>query len=401
MALLSVVILFARRPDQFFHPYIWVEDGGHVLVPYIERGLRSILEPVQGYHILISKIIALASAKLSILLMPELELVFTVAFSAAVVIAVALSPTHLPWPFACALFVLLVPTDSEVFAVSLLAIWWAGLLLLLALLWDPDRGKGWLRWLYIAVGGLSSPIIVPIAALMGLRALLERRRSEYVAAALAFLVAAVQLSTTVFNARLYGAQSGFPSPTTTIQKFYAFFFAGGMADSPLYWFIALCFSVLLGLAIWFNRHKLDRNFVLLILAYLLICAISVLRNPVEGLHPLRAGPRYFFYPYIMLGWMVLWVAAKSPSPLRYALAGVCCWTVISSGKALQRRHAPIDWKTQIVACAYSPKYTIPIHFAGELSFLWHIELTGEQCRQLLRDSIFRRYFVELPRGATK
>ena len=59
---------------------------------------------------------------------PEIALVLTVAFTCAVVVAVALSPTHLRWPYLCAIAVLTIPVDPEVYAVSLLAFWWAGLL---------------------------------------------------------------------------------------------------------------------------------------------------------------------------------------------------------------------------------------------------------------------------------
>jgi hypothetical protein len=34
-------VLFARRPDQFLHPYIWVEDGDPILKAYAERGFAS------------------------------------------------------------------------------------------------------------------------------------------------------------------------------------------------------------------------------------------------------------------------------------------------------------------------------------------------------------------------
>src|SRR6185295_20135258 len=100
-------------------------------------------------------------------------------------VAVALSPTHLRWPYLCAIAVLTIPVDPEVYGVSLLAFWWAGLLVVLALVWDADRGAPWLRAGYLVLGGLSAPVMVPLAPLFVLRALLERRRSEFIAAGLA------------------------------------------------------------------------------------------------------------------------------------------------------------------------------------------------------------------------
>src|SRR5262249_53040358 len=133
LVLLTVAILFARRPDQFLHPYIWVEDGVINLKAYAERGLASLIEPVQGYSNLISKLIDVAAFRLSIEHAPEISLALTVAFTCAVVVAIALSPTHLQCPFLCAIVVLTIPTGPGVFAIPVNALWWAGRLLVLAL----------------------------------------------------------------------------------------------------------------------------------------------------------------------------------------------------------------------------------------------------------------------------
>lgn len=389
LALATLVILFARRPDQFFHPYIWAEDGPFILRPYAERGFASIIEPVQGYHILISKIIALTAFKASILWTPEIALWLTVAFTAAVVIAIALSPTHLPWRFACALAPLLVPSDPEVFAVSMLTFWWAGLLLILALLWDADRHKTWLRALYIVLGGLSSPIIVPVCALLGLRAVVERRTSEYTAAGIAAAVAAVQLITAFGNTELRGPAFELPMLERVARQFFGSFLIGGIPYPDKFVLaVTVVFALLFGAALWFNRARLDRYFVLLALAYLSVCAITVLRIPLVDMHPLVAGPRYFFYPFVLLGWMLLWVAARSGGFTRYGLVALCCWAVLWTGQFLQRRHEAIGWRMHMAACQVSETYTMPFHMTGQLSSLWNVTFTGEHCRKLVRDSIF-------------
>lgn len=389
LALATLAILFARRPDQFLHPYVWVEDGTYILKAYAERGFASIIEPVQGYHILISKIIALTAFKASILWTPEIQLWLTVAFTAAVVIAIGLSPTHLPWPFACALAALLVPTNPEIFAVSEMSFWWAGLLLILALLWDPDRGAAWLRWLYIVLGGLSAPIIVPICALLGLRAVFERRASEYTATSLAAAAAAVQLITAYGGVDLRGPKFDLPWFELVARQFFGSFLIGGIPYPDKFVLaVTIVFAILFGAAIWFNRARLDRYFVLLALAYLSTCAITVLRHPMVDMHPLVAGPRYYFYPFVLLSWMLLWIAARSGAVTRYGLLAICCWAVLWTGQFLQRRHEQLDWRMHIAACQQSQSYTIPVHSTGELATLWPVPLTGEQCRKLLRDSLF-------------
>jgi hypothetical protein len=192
LAAATILVLGLRRPDQFRHPYLWVEDAT-VLQAYVERGLASIFEPVMGYYILPSKILDLAAFKLSILHAPAIALVLTALFTVAVVIAIAFSPTHLRWPCACAMTPLLVPTDPEIFAVGLYAFWWSGLLLVVALLWDSKRDRQWLRATYLVLGGLSTPIIVPVSGLLVVRAALDRQKCEFVASVIALIAAAVQL----------------------------------------------------------------------------------------------------------------------------------------------------------------------------------------------------------------
>jgi len=197
----TVVILILRRPDQFLHPYIWAEDG-EILQGYAHRGLASIIEPIAGYYILTSKLISLTALQISVVWYPEIALALTTAFTCAIVVAIALSPTHLRCPSLCALAALAVPTDPENFAVALYSFWWAGFLLVLALLWDTERGFGWLRFTYIVLGGMSSFLAVPFAALFALRALWERRREEYVATAVVAGVALVQGATILSQANL-------------------------------------------------------------------------------------------------------------------------------------------------------------------------------------------------------
>jgi hypothetical protein len=61
-----VVILGLRRPDQFRHPYFWLEDEA-ILGAYVQRGFASILGPIAGYYILARKLLDISALKLSIL----------------------------------------------------------------------------------------------------------------------------------------------------------------------------------------------------------------------------------------------------------------------------------------------------------------------------------------------
>jgi hypothetical protein len=49
----------------------------------------------------------------------------------------------------------------------------------------------------------------------------------------------------------------------------------------------------------------------------------------------------------------------------------------------------LDWRSEVSACVNSDSYIFPIHYDGDISRLWHVELTSEQCLQLIDNSFLR------------
>lgn len=387
LTVITILVLFLRRPDQFLHPYIWVEEGKYVLPDYLDNGPWILTHPLAGYSQLASKIIAYAAFKTSILWAPEIALALVVAFTCAVIVAVALSPTHLKWPFACAIATLLIPTDAEAFAVSAYAFWWAGILLLVALLWDAERGRQWLRWFFILLGGLSAPIVGTIAVLLGLRAIVERRLSEVYAMGFAIVASIGQvLAMRAEHLNLHTEALSFETiKLVAAQYIGGFFYSRG---GPLLGFAVL--ALLIGSA-WIARARLDRYFLLLVLTFLLISVSVSLRMPISsfnGIDQFDAGPRYFFYPFILLSWIMVWIAAVSQPAVRYGIAAAFVVALLMAGTALSRRHDAFNWHDEILACARSDTYEVPLHYIGHANQMWHVTLTGPQCQALIDKSLF-------------
>jgi hypothetical protein len=385
LILATVLVMFARRPDQFLHPTLWVEETV-ILREYIDHGWWSILEPLGGYYALVSKIIGFIAFKTSFSWTPQIELFLIVAFTCGVIVSVALSPTHLQWPFLCAVAVLLVPSDPEVFAISVYAFWWAGILLLLALFWRSDARQQWLRWLYIVIGGLSSPIIVVVTGLLAVRAIFERKPSEYCAASLGVPISLMQFVTIHAQIPLNTVEFGLGSFIRTIQRFFGFFFVPriGLVSSCVGFVVLIC----LVLIAWSCRARLNAYFWLLVLADIGICALTILRIPVGVIHPFLAGPRYFFYPFILLSWIMIWLASVSNLGTRLGFALAFLIALIMCAPHFARWHEPIDWQAAVAACAGSTQYDLPAHFDGQSSTTWHASLTGQECQKLLRESLF-------------
>jgi hypothetical protein len=399
LVIATIGVLFWRRPDQFLAPFLWAEEST-ILGEYAERGWASIAQPVQGYHILVSRLVTTAAFQLSFARAPSFALWITVAFTCLVMLAVAFSPTHLRWRPLCALAVLLVPTDGEVFAVALYTFWWAGILLLLALLWD--RGWPWLRASYIVIGGLSTPLIGPAAILLAGRAVLERTRLAVGMAVLAIVLAAVQVITAYFNK--IGNTGGFSLDLalakTAIARLVGFFYVGaGVLPEFRYSRVGYVMLATLAIMIWLRRDRLDRYFLLLVLIWAATCVLVVVRVPIGDTHPMVAGPRYFFYPFLLMTWVGLWIAAVSGPIVRSSLAiafVLAVWFAtnyeLHSGynyAGFTRRHDHIDWPTHVERCARSERYVMPIHTNGDSNVMWPRELTGAQCRGLVANSVFR------------
>jgi len=382
---LTVVILFARRPDQFLHPYLWDEEGLYTLRFYAESGWNTLFHPLAGYLIVATKLLDLTAFQLSILWAPEIAVALAVMLTFGILAAVAFSPTYLRWRGFCAIAVLTIPSDAEVFATAAYAFWWAGILLLLVVLWRPERQ--WLRWTFIVFGGLSSPLIGTVTLLLGLRTMVERSPRELIATALAAIVAVIQVfAMHSEHLPLYFDAFGATSLMLVIQKYMGGFFHAYSAP----WIGFLVLVVLLGCA-WFVRKRLDRYFFLLVLTFIIISLTVSFRMPLEAfaaIDPFDVAPRYFFYPFIMLSWLMIWLAALSPTPVRVGFVVAFASAIMLAGTGMSRRHDAVDWRQNILACTNSVEYQLPIHYAGSAKDMWHLKLTGMQCRSLISRSLF-------------
>ena len=399
LALLGAATLLAlwyRRPDQFLNPAVWVEDGTVNIPDYVANGWASLFHPIAGYFSLPIKFLHAIAQTLSFRWLPELGLWLSVLFTYGVLAIVATTPTTLRLPFVCAAATLAIPCDSEVFAVSLYVGWWGSLLALPPLFWrDDGKPRTALRLSLIVVGGLSSPFVVVLAPLYALRAAVRRTRVDY----LCFAVCAVVTIAQIASLKWHGSPSmGAISlaPLVIIEKFFGYFVVGtstpGMNDAIVYIGFAL-----VGFIAWaWLQHRRELGFTFLLVAAALAAAITatLVRIPVEAIHPKLAGPRYFFYPFVMLTWLLVQIAAIEKSAMRVAATIVLALACRNALEVAQRRHETIDWRANVEQCLGQPTHIMPIHFAGALAAHWQTSLTREQCRQLVGQSWFDNKIAE-------
>lgn len=135
----------------------------------------------------------------------------------------------------------------------------------------------------------------------------------------------------------------------------------------------------------------SREFLLLVAVFAVVSVSVSLRMPLGSFGALgnHTGPRYFFYSFVMMGWILIWMAAVA-RPLWQAVIGMAfIVTLVAAAPYIIRRSDAVDWRQNVLACAQaSGPYDLPIHFAGSTGNMWKATVDASQCRALLEHSLF-------------
>ena len=392
IALATLIALFLRRPTQWSHPYVWVEDGKDLLPHFLEYGWATFIHPVAGYLLVPNKLINAVSVTLSFRWLPEITLGLAVATTVAVMVALALAPTRLRLPWACALAVLAVPTDPEVFTTSAYILWWAAFLVVIPLFWDERRAPKLLcRLSMLLIGAFSSPLVVLIAPLYFIRALILRQRNEWWMVVAAASSASVQAALVLMNPIASEAHRTIPGLQPVLQRFVGnfLFWRPESLQPGLIAGLGTALALIIIVAAWSQRRR-----DLAVLGGLLACfVVSVLaataRVPIDPLDPFSGGPRYFFYPYAFLAWILIHLASNATGAGRLLLILLLVTPLHQTVLYGYRTHTPIDWRDEVARCVSGASSEgLRIHWTGRLENLWHAPLSADQCRQLVTGSLF-------------
>ena len=392
LAALTVAVVAMRRPDQFMHPHLWVEDGAVNLPEYLVHGWGMLIQPIAGYFILPVKLIFASAASLSFRALPEISLVFTLMFTFCVVAAIAFSPTRLRHRYACAIAVLLVPCDPEVFGIGLYTGWWGSLLAILPLLWRNPEERSWLRHVYVVIGGLSTPLIMGLAPLYLLRAAVTRHRSDVLLAVTCLAVTSLQLWALWSANRMPDAAGDANTIMPVITKFFGYYLyrpSTAILGDPAAWSGSLLLLVLAsGLTL---VPRAERWAYLLLLCSLAIAIVSsIVRIPVGALDPVIAGPRYFFFPFVLVSWCLLQLVRKEhrvASSVALLALLLPAYNLVAYGS---RGNVHYDWRSEVATCVASANaHRFPIHYDGKGDAnTWGVRVSRDDCRRLVRSSIF-------------
>lgn len=398
--LLAAVLLFLRAGHRLLQPEIWAEDADN-LWAWEGLGMASLLEPVNGYLIMVPRLITNLSASLSIYYYPAISVVLAWVVTLFVFLAVARSPLYLKGGVLLGVACLLVPTGVEVFGLPLHTFWWTSLLLFIAVFWDKDAQRwGWVRAACVALAALSSPVIVVVLPLLLLRAWLFRDRpAELAIAVLACCAAAIQL-TFMWQAgsggpglALDGAGNKFDLATAALvlRKFFGAYLIGNLKPKAVGVF-GLLLLALCAIAAW--RHRSSP--VVWVLGYLWAAALLMVaaRVDITKLHQEMAGARYFLFPYILLSWFLLHVfVLEKHRAVRRAIAACLVLSVVNAVPVLRNKNDPLHYQASLLECSRSTgEFMLYAHIDGHAPHAWGRVTTGEKCAQLLRNDRLYQLF---------
>ena len=381
-------LLTARRSQQLFSPQVWVEDGTQILERFIAEGWSSFFAPVNGLLLIIPKIISITSLKISFTNYPLTSTIFAWLFILLVGLAIAYSPTKIQGKLLCSVLVFMTPADPEVFGLPSYTFWWASLLLLLLPLWDEKVPLLALRLGIVVLCGLSSPVIVAVLPALYLRSYRHRSlRPEHLVASFATLIAGLQLCSIA-----HGSGAGVPPIVSSLKlivpKFFGAFLIGNWTHNEIaLWPAGM--AVLTLVASWLLHER--RQFSSWVLFYLLVASIVMTAARVDPavLHPRRAGPRYFFLPFIFTFWILvqyLYISSRSALP-RIATEVVIALAVINAEPVWSRDHDDLRWKSHVHSSGLFRDYAIPVHYDGRQQSKRFLRISGKDAAALLKSDL--------------
>lgn len=375
---ISAAVVVHRRPDQFINPGVWNEELIFILPEWVGHGWASIFADINGTFPVPTRLLLGVSLELFPSTWPAVNALAATLVTATTIGLIMWAPTVLRWSFVVALLVLLMPTDAETFGVGLYTFWWFQLWSLLAVLWRPKATGQVLRVLLAWVGALANPVGATFALLGWLRYIGTRARED-LRFSLWVTLPAVMTIVGVFTSGRQIADDPtdfanvLPLVKEVIARFFGFWvwspqgFSGPSAEHLVLG--ALLLGVLLaGLLIeW-------RTWSSWVLASALAVSVGsvLIRVTPTILHPITAGPRYFFFTFVIIASILTRVIAirvgRLPGRIaRWSAAGLLLIALVNIGGLVlfnglnrgdlpmhigfRRYHTPYSWGDQLEWCA--------------------------------------------------
>jgi hypothetical protein len=378
LTLLGWVALISRRTDQLTDAQVWVEEGAQIIPSFLEHGARAFLIPINGYWITSARLISFLALKIGGLAhYPGVSTTIGLLFTAAIFAWIGTAPLILCGVALLPLAAALVPSDTEVFVVPLYTFWFAGLALFCLVLWRPDdRSRLPSRIAVAILCGLSNPVVIPVAAIAAVRAVVTRARHEAIVA-LALGMAALAQLLAVRGTPGTSAMPAAADALVVMARFLGYpLLLGFTSEPPSGWiFAAAAVHSAAIIALLVPAESRMRRLALLGLFAFSAWSSIVRCQPPALMHPVFAGPRYFFYPFVFLNWLWLdGLLSARTLPERMVSVAAAALILFSTSRHYNRRHEHLDWQPAVRELALRGRGTLPLHYDGSIERQWSLKL---------------------------
>lgn len=323
---IASIVLLARRPDSFVNPQFWAEDGSVFFIRQYIDGFSAIAEPYSSYLHLIPRLIACFSESFfNYSLIPTVYNYSCYFITLFVIYSIYSDRLHIKYKGLFALSLVLIPHyKNEVFMNITNLQWFLALLLVILSIKDEPSSKyGSIKAQYIfdilviAFCGLTGPFLVLLSPLFFIRWIQNKSTYRSVILFIVCITIAVQLSILLNETTRSNISSISMNFNVYIQlfgqKLFGGLFLGDLTKHINDYLLSSMYLSLILLLFWYSFR--EKDMVIWILLYvhfiLLLATIYKFQSNLDALIPIRNGQRYFYIPYVMIVWSLIYILEKT------------------------------------------------------------------------------------------
>lgn len=393
---LSLGLWFLRRPDQLLHPYVWVEEY-QLLNTFQVHGLFHVVSlRLQGYFVWPTSFTVSLAAATSFANVPVIDYWLSTGWFIATLclILIPASRIHLLFRVGMALLLVLAPMRPEIYGIAEYSFWWTSLWPLISLIWAKDYW--WLRIPILIIGGMSS-LAGSALALPYLILLATTHKRRYLFGA-SILGATLTVQTIGYFTSPRSGQIHFKLVPVILQELrnfadYLFTWVQPYAfekppDSSLFDLIGACILLVtlgsIGYLIATKQTTYVNELTALVSGLLILSILSSIPAPLIS-DPIVAGPRYYFFTFVVLSWIFLLIIATTTFPLaRIGAACIIMLSLIALPQTFAKHDQQVSWSQELSRCSTTRgPFVVPVQYDGIRSHMWqNLLIWPDTCRKL-------------------
>jgi hypothetical protein len=370
------LLVYLRAPQAILTPQFWGEDGNIFFVQQHIHGSSVLFWPYQGYSVLYQRLGAALASQISITYAPELY--FAGWLAAASWSAATIAVARVPFAWLYGSLLMIAPHGGPIFGSLTNAQWMLVPALVFVLATPPPAGMiaRANQLLLVAISGLSGPFSILALPLAAWRLWQRQCRFDTVLAAVAVIVATVQLGIMLSSPD----RAGMPPETAhwlsglrMADRWFGQLVHGQPTDNlaAVLWVTLLLAGIVT--VLWNDRNRIELLLLLLFAALIVFGGWYKYRNSANSFGPLRGGDRYFFVPRLIVIWiLVRGVLGARPSSVIPAAA----LTAIAFNYTMWSRPIlpVLDWRSAAARIERGEETHFPINPLTRPPAMWHVTI---------------------------